>query len=312
MDLEVRHLRLVSAVADVGSLTRAGDRLHLTQSALSHQLRDVESRLGTALFLRVGKRLVLTPAGERLLESARDVLSRLDVVERDLKAMGADRARVLRITTECYTCYHWLPPILTRYRRRFPGVEVRIDVDATSRPVAALLEGQIDLAVMCGPDRPDRRLTVRPILEDEVVLLAAPDHRLGASRDAVRATDFEDETLFIYPPRSESSVLQDFLIPAGVVPRVEEIKLTEAIVELVKAGLGVAVLAEWAVRPYARDGSLVVRRIASPEARRRWCAVMRHATARVGYVKAFVDLVAERAPIDTHAGRRVKPSTIPA
>src|SRR6185503_5212655 len=63
MDLEVRHLELVAAVADVGSLTRAGDRLHLTQSALSHQLRDIESRLGTALFLRVGKRLVLTPAG---------------------------------------------------------------------------------------------------------------------------------------------------------------------------------------------------------------------------------------------------------
>ena len=78
MDLEIRHLRLVSAVANVGSLTRAGDQLHLTQSALSHQLRDIESRLGAALFLRVGKRLVLTPAGERLLASARDVLERLD------------------------------------------------------------------------------------------------------------------------------------------------------------------------------------------------------------------------------------------
>src|SRR5258707_5877619 len=64
MDLEVRHLQLVAAVADVGSLTRAGDRLHLTQSALSHQLRDIESRLGVALFRRAGKRLVLTPAGE--------------------------------------------------------------------------------------------------------------------------------------------------------------------------------------------------------------------------------------------------------
>ena len=77
MDLEIRHLRLVAAVAEVGSLTRAGDQLHLTQSALSHQLRDIESRLGTALFLRVGKRLVLTPAGERLLASATDVLDRL-------------------------------------------------------------------------------------------------------------------------------------------------------------------------------------------------------------------------------------------
>src|SRR3954467_3027379 len=98
MDLEIRPLQLVSAVADLGSLTRAGDRLHLTQSALSHQLRDIEGRLGAALFLRVGKRLVLTPAGERLLASARDVLQRLDQTERDIRQMGKDRAGVLRLT----------------------------------------------------------------------------------------------------------------------------------------------------------------------------------------------------------------------
>src|SRR5947209_7014564 len=124
MDLEVRHLRLVAAVADVGSLTRAADRLHLTQSALSHQLRDIESRLGAALFLRVGKRLVLTPAGERLLASARDVLGRLDRAETEIRQMGQESAGLLRLTTQCYTCYHWLPALLTRYRRRFPRVEV--------------------------------------------------------------------------------------------------------------------------------------------------------------------------------------------
>src|SRR5499427_10269537 len=143
MDLEVRHLRLVAAVADCGSLTRAGDRLHLTQSALSHQLPDIESRLGAALFLRVGKRLVLTPAGERLLSSARDVLERLERTERDIREMGRSRAGLLRLTTECYTCYHWLPPLLMHYRRRFPRVEVRIDVDATHHPVEMLLAGKI-------------------------------------------------------------------------------------------------------------------------------------------------------------------------
>ena len=122
MDLEVRHLQLVAAVAAVGSLTRAGDQLHLTQSALSHQLRDVESRLGAALFLRVGKRLVLTPAGDRLLSSATDILERLRQTEHDIREMGRDHAGTLRITTECYTCYHWLPPVLLRYRRRFPRV----------------------------------------------------------------------------------------------------------------------------------------------------------------------------------------------
>src|ERR1700704_2831860 len=103
MDLEVRHLQLVAAVADVGSLTRAGDQLHLTQSALSHQLRDIESRLGAALFLRVGKRLVLTPGGERLLASARDVLDRLGRAEHDNREVGRDCGGTPRLTTEGQT-----------------------------------------------------------------------------------------------------------------------------------------------------------------------------------------------------------------
>src|SRR5215218_5510913 len=109
MDLEVRHLRLVASVAEVGSLTRAGDRLHLTQSALSHQLRDIEERLGATLFHRHGKRLVLTAAGEHLLQSARDVLGRLREAEDTIRALGKEPGGVLRITTECTTCYHWLP-----------------------------------------------------------------------------------------------------------------------------------------------------------------------------------------------------------
>src|SRR6185369_11470799 len=157
MDLEVRHLRLVKEVNAAGSLTRAGAALHLTQSALSHQLRDIESRLGTPLFLRVGKRLVLTAAGDRLLASATDVLERLRQAEHDIREMSRDRAGSLRITTECYTCYHWLPPLLLRFRRSFPRVEVRIDVEGTHHPVEMLLAGKIDIGIMSTPVR-DRRL----------------------------------------------------------------------------------------------------------------------------------------------------------
>src|SRR5437764_990978 len=216
MDLEVRHLQLVAAVADVGSLTRAGDRLHLTQSALSHQLRDIESRLGAPLFLRIGKRLVLTPAGERLLASARDVLAQLQRTEEEIRQMGREKAGVLRLTTECYTCYHWLPPLLMHYRRAFPRVEVRIDVDATHHPVEMLLAGKIDIGIVSSKIN-DRRLVVKPVFEDEVVLIASKRHRF-AQQTHVKITDLRDETLFVYPPREESTVLQQVLLPAGVSP----------------------------------------------------------------------------------------------
>ena len=295
MDLEVRHLRLVSAVAELGSLTRAGDRLHLTQSALSHQLRDIESRLGAALFLRVGKRLVLTPAGERLLATARDVLDRLDRTEQDIHQMGKARAGMLRLTTECYTCYHWLPPLLVRYRKRFPQVEVRIDVGATGRPLDMLLAGKLDLAIMSTPVR-DRRLVSRPVFDDELVVVAARDHRF-AKQTHVRLSDLRDETLYVYPPKEESRVLQEVLVPSGHVPaRVEEVMLTESIAELVKAGLGVSILARWAVQPLVDAGSIVIRPLTARGLRRQWRAVMLKDLAGADYIGEFIELLGKHAP----------------
>ena len=305
MDLEVRHLRLVSAVAELGSLTRAGDRLHLTQSALSHQLRDIESRLGAALFLRVGKRLVLTPAGERLLATARDVLDRLDRTEQDIHQMGKARAGVLRITTECYTCYHWLPPLLVRYRKRFPQVEVRIDVGATGRPLDMLLAGKLDLAIMSTPVR-DRRLVSRPVFDDELVVVAARDHRF-AKQTHVRLSELRDETLYVYPPKEESRVLQEVLVPSGHAPaRVEEVMLTESIAELVKAGLGVSVLARWAVQPLVDAGSVVIRPLTARGLRREWRAVMPKDLAGADYIGEFIDLLAKDAPTARGVARGVR------
>jgi LysR family transcriptional regulator for metE and metH len=295
MDLEIRHLRLVAAVADVGSLTRAGDRLHLTQSALSHQLRDIESRLGTALFLRVGKRLVLTPAGERLLVSARDVLDRLQSTEDDIRQLGQQRGGVIRLSTECYTCYHWLPPLLKKFRQTFPRVDVRIDVEATHHPVERMLEGKLELAIMSSPVS-DRRLAVRAMFDDELVVIAAPGHRF-ARQTHVKLAEIRDETLYVYPPRAESLVLQNVLLPAGAAPaRVEEVQLTEAIVELVKAGLGIAILAPWAVEPHVKAKTIVARPLTARGLQRRWSAVMPKDLAKVDYLCAFVDLMADNAP----------------
>src|SRR3954452_20938579 len=295
MDLEIRHLRLVAAVADVGSLTRAGDQLPLTQSALSHQLRDIESRLGAALFLRVGKRLVLTPAGERLLGSATDVLARLERTEQDIRERGRDRAGSLRITTECYTCYHWLPPLLLRYRRAFPRVAVRIDVAATHRPVEMLLAGKIDLGLMSTTVR-DRRLVSRRVFDDELVLIASKHHRFAQQR-RVRLVPMRRGTFFVYPPKEESGPLQNVLLPAGAAPaRVEEVQLTEAITELVKAGLGVAILARWAVQPLLDAGSIVGHSLPARAMHRVWSAVMPKDLARTDYVNEFIDLLEAHAP----------------
>ena len=117
MNLEIRHLKLIAAIADTGSMTRAGNRLHLTQSALSHQLRDAEETLGTRLFVRQRGKMTLTAPGERLLRSARAVIEELDRAEKEIRdtngSVNAERG-LIRLSTECYTVYHWLPPQIGR------------------------------------------------------------------------------------------------------------------------------------------------------------------------------------------------------
>ena len=296
MDLEIKHLQLVAAIARTGSVTRAGDVLNLSQSALSHQLRDIEDRLSTPLFHRVGKRMVLTAAGDTLLRAANQVLDIVGRTEEDIRKAGKGNGGLLRITTQCYTCYHWLPGLLKEYRLRHPNVDVHVDAEATPRPIKSLVEGRIDLAIMSDPVR-DRRLVQRPLFEDELLVIMAPNHRL-AGRAIVEPEDLAEETLIIYPPREESTVIQQVLAPAGVMPRaVQQVQLSEAIIELVKAGLGVAAMARWAVEPSVRAGAIRTARLTRKGFRRRWSAVMLRDMSDTPFANDFIDLIVRRSPV---------------
>lgn len=248
----------------------------------------------------------MTPAGERLLRSAHDVLGAMEQTEDAIRQLAGDNRGVLRITTECYTCYRWLPPLMKRYRRAHPRVDVRIDVNATNAPIAALLEGRLDLAIVSDAVR-DRRVVSRPLFEDELVVVVAPSHPL-ASKPFVEAEDFAAETLLSYAPKEESTVCQRLFIPCGVAPaNLLQVQLTEAIIEMAKSGLGVGVLAWWAVEPEVRAGRLR----ALPLTRRGWSRTWNAATlkdlARVPYVRAFIDLLAEHPPFASpRAGKTLR------
>ena len=129
MILDVRHLRLVAAVVDTGSVTAAAKVLHLSQPALSHQLRDVEERLGTELFQRQGRRMLLTGPGKRVLEAARKVVAEVEAAEAEVSQLARPSQGLLRLATECYTAYHWLPGVLRRretHRVGKPGPAARL------------------------------------------------------------------------------------------------------------------------------------------------------------------------------------------
>lgn len=289
MRLELRDLRLVVAVADFGTLTRAGQHIHLTQSALSHQLSDLEQRLGTALFHRSGRRMVPTRVGEQLASRARETLRQLHEVERDVVNMAAGREAVLRLATECYTAYHWLPPVLKNFGRDYPNVEVKIVPEATSNPIRALLAGTIDLCILSGSDIRDRRVTTIPLFKDELVVVVPVDHAF-AGREFVDPAELRDERIMLYSPTEQSYIFRHILAPAGVSQRqTSQISLTEAMLELAKAGMGIAVLARWAVEPYVRAGSLCAVPLTGNGVIRQWRVAVRSVKSVPQYVTDFVE-----------------------
>lgn len=291
--LELRDFRLLQAVAAEGSLARASLRLHLTPSALSHHLLALESRVGAPLCQRAGRRMWLTPAGTRLAEAGSRVLDAVADAERAVA--GAEPARtVLRLATGCHTTYYWLPSVIESYERADPSVDVRLAGGGGSSPVADLIAGQVDIAIVSDRAR-DRRLKYLPLFRDELVAIVSPTHA-WAGRQSVQASDFASEHLIHYSAsKSELTVFKEVLRPAGVQPRrLSPVLLTEAILEMVRSGLGVAVLAHWAAAPYVERGQVKAVRITGKGLQRQWYAAMRAGLERTPAMRHLVDAL--RAP----------------
>jgi LysR family transcriptional regulator for metE and metH len=295
VELEVRHLRLIAAIADSGSMTAAAGRVFLTQSALSHQLRDLESRLGTPMFVRMGKRMLLTAAGRRVLETARKVLGDIERAEEDVRRLAGHADGSIRVCTQCNTGYHWLAPLLSVFHRKHPRVGVHIAADAIDRPIDALLDGRVDVALVIDPAE-DRRYRLRPLFADEMVAVLAKTDPLARQR-WISPKDLAAQHLLVYSSKPEESfVFRRVLGPEGLTPqRVSFIMLTEAILELARAGIGVGVVPRWSAERAIASGGVAALSITRRGMRRRWAAATLAAQPEPPYLVDFIDLVAARA-----------------
>jgi LysR family transcriptional regulator for metE and metH len=290
--IELRHLRLIAALAEHGSLTAVARLLGLTQPALSHQLRDLEVRLRTPLFERTARRMVLTPIGEQLAHVARRVLADVDTFERQVVEgeFSVTRGRV-RVATECYTAYHWLPSVLREFKNRWPKVELRVAPEHTPSPVAALRQGTLDLGIVYHRSD-DKRIRFEPLFEDEMVMITAPSHRF-AGAEYVPVSALSNEHLFHYLPlTSPTSVIREILDSADVQPAgTTQLLLTEGILELVAAEFGVAILAKWAAAPAVRAGLVHATRIGKKGYKRTWYAAVRSGDVTPAYQFDLIEML---------------------
>jgi len=258
--LEIRHLRSLIALAETGTVSRAADRVHLTQSALSHQLKALESHYGAPVVKRHGQSVKLTESGQRLVTLARSVMGEVQTAERDLAKLAKIPARSLRIALECHTCFDWLMPIMDVFRKDWPEVELDLVSGFHPNPVALLADGKTDL-VIGSENKAQRGIVFHPLFRFEVLAVLPTDHPLREKR-YLNAGDFARETLITYPvPEERIDLIRRVLEPARVRPKRRTTELTVAILQLVASRRGVAALPNWGIKNYVDYKYVIARRI---------------------------------------------------
>ena len=275
MHIEFRHLRTIKAIHEAGGFVRAAEQMNITQSALSHQVKGLEDQAGVELFVRRSKPLKLSPAGQRLLRLAEQVLPQVEALQDEFTGIRAGSTGRMHIAIECHACFEWLFPVLEQFRRAFGEVDVDIRPGLAFDALPALIKEEVDLVVSSDPeDLPG--VTFVELFDYEAVFVAASTHPL-ADKPFIEASDFRGQTLITYPvDKVRLDVFSQLLIPAKVEPAaIRQVELTAVILLLVASNRGVSVLPDWVVREVKYSSDYVTRPLTADGITRRLYAAVR-------------------------------------
>jgi LysR family transcriptional regulator for metE and metH len=288
MHIEFRHLRTIKAIHEAGGLARAADQLHITQSALSHQIKGLEDQAGVELFVRRSKPMKLSPAGQRLLRLAEQVLPQVEALQEEFSGLRAGSSGRMHIAIECHACFEWLFPVLEAFRKNWPDVDVDIRPGLAFDALPALLKEEVDLVVSSDPEEM-AGVTFTELFDYNPVFVASAQHPL-TDKPYVDAEDFRGQTLITYPvERSRLDVFSQLLTPAKVEPAaIRQVELTAVILLLVASNRGVAVLPDWVVREVKYSSDYVTRPLTKSGITRRLYAATRSDDVDKGYVRDLI------------------------
>lgn len=296
--LERIHLAVVREVDRLGSLTAAAQALFLTQPALSHTVKKLEQQMGTAVWLREGRSLRLTQAGQFLLGVANRVLPQLENAEGVLEQYRDGQRGVLRIGMECHPCYQWLLRIVSPYLAAWPDVDVDVKQKFQFGGIGALINYEIDMLVTPDP-LPRPALHFEPVFAYEQVLVVHGGHRL-AGLEMVTAEQLAQETLITYPvPIDRLDIYNQFLLPARIIPKQHKtIETTDIMLQMVASGRGVTALPKWLVTDYAPQLSLRTLRLGPQGIQKHIYVGVRESDRGIDYLQSFIEMArqADRYP----------------
>lgn len=249
--IEKIHLSILREIDRKGSLTAAASSLNLTQSALSHSIKKLEQHCGTALWLKDGRQIRLTEAGEYLLEQANRLLPQFERIDDTLRQFAGNEKGSLRIGMECHPCYQWLLKVVQPFLAQSPGVDIDVRQRFQFGGMAALFNFDIDLLITPDPILKDS-IVFEAVFPYELVLVVSNSSKLSAVSQLTPA-DLSDQTLLTYPVETARlDIFQQFLLPAQCMPRQHKtLEATDIILQMVAANRGVAAMPKWLALEYA-------------------------------------------------------------
>jgi DNA-binding transcriptional LysR family regulator len=256
--MEIRQLRAFAAIAEMGTFTAGAQRVHITQAAISMQIRQLETELGAPLFVRAPRRVILTEAGEALLERARRILREHDAAVAEIAELaGAERGRLRVGSASAMVSADPLPQILKELREQHPRADVSIVSGTSEALVRQILAGELDMAFVSLPVEA-RGIQTEVLSRDELVAIACPRHKM-AKQTVISVFTLAGEKLILGERGGNTRRLIDGLFEeAGVQPAVAmELSRQAAIKRMVEEDMGVGIIPLQSAREEVEQGRLV-------------------------------------------------------
>lgn len=286
--MEIKFFRLVKAIAEEGSIANSSEKLFLTQSALSHQLKELESQLGFKVFHRTRNKWKLTDEGNELYKIACEVIGCIEKGFDTLQQIRKGSAGTIKLSTECYSFYQGLSSFIQKMGILYPEINVDLILEATHQPIPKILSNEIDIAIVTSKPVYEA-LSSTEIYEDEIYAVCHKENPLS-SLDYLDTNHFSDIHLIIHSfPLETVAVYEQFLKPNKIIPsKISAVPLTEVALEMVQANMGILCIPKWALRSFKLSDELAFKKIGRNGLRRTHYLVIRKADKNKKYINDFL------------------------